>query len=150
MAHHLAQFNIARAIAPLDDPRLADFIARLDEINKLAEASPGFVWRFTAPGGQSSTYVQASDDPRMLVNLSVWASVEALRDFAYRSSHAELLRARRRWFEPAQGPTLAMWWLPAGALPTLDESKARLAVLAERGPTPDAFTFRQSFPAPSG
>ena len=146
-AWHLAQLNVARAVAPLDSPQLADFMAALDRINALAEASPGFVWRLVGDGG-NATDVRASDDPNFLVNMSVWRDAEALFDFTYRSGHVEIMRQRRRWFEAPGGPAVVLWWIEAGRTPTVDEALARLAHLAAHGPTAHAFTFKQRFAAP--
>ena len=142
---NLAQVNIARMRGALDDPVMAGFVARLDEINALADASPGFVWRLQTPEG-NATYLRPYDDDRVLFNLSVWESVETLRDYAYRSAHAEVLRQRADWFEKFEAPAVALWWVPAGHLPSIDEAKKRLAHLQEHGPTPFAFTFRALFP----
>src|SRR5215212_2317688 len=120
---------------------MADFVARLDEINALADCAPGFVWRLQTPEG-NATYVRAYDDDRILVNMSVWESVEALKEYVYRSAHAELLRARRSWFEQFAGVFVALWWVPAGHIPTVDEAKLRLQHLEEHGPSPFAFTFK--------
>jgi hypothetical protein len=148
-AHHLAQINVARALAPLDDPLLADFVAQLDLVNAAAERSEGFVWRLASDEGGPSSYVRAYDDPRMVVNLTVWTSVEAVKAYAYRNAeHAAVFRARRQWFEHLDGPSLALWWIPAGTLPTAEEGKAKLELLARLGPTPDAFTFKAPFPPP--
>ena len=141
---HLAQVNIARLLAPLDTPQLAGFVARLDEINALADGSPGFVWRLQTPEGDA-TQLRVFPDERILVNLSVWASLEALKDFAYRSRHVELLRQRRQWFEQLDQPIYALWWIPAGSLPTVEDARHRLALLAAHGPTPEAFTFQQVY-----
>jgi len=146
---HLAQFNTARALAPLDDPLLADFMAQLDEINGLAERSPGFVWRLQDASGNATT-IRAYDDPRMLINLSVWESVEALFDFAYKTDHTRVLARRKEWFEYPDGPNLVLWWIPAGTLPSLAEAAARLVHLGAHGPTAHAFTFKQRFPSPAG
>jgi hypothetical protein len=144
---HLAQVNIGRLLAPIDDPLIADFVAQLDAVNALADASPGFIWRLKDESG-NATAIPAFDDPRMIINMSVWESLEALRDYAYRSDHSKVLTRRREWFEKLDWPHLALWWLPAGTLPTVEEAKRRLQILAERGPTPDAFTFRDRFPVP--
>jgi hypothetical protein len=144
---HLAQVNIGRLLAPIDDPLIADFVAQLDAVNALADASPGFVWRLKDESG-NATAIPAFDDPRMIINMSVWESLEALRDYAYRSDHSKVLTRRREWFEKLDRPHFALWWIPAGTLPTVEEAKRRLEILAERGPTPDAFTFRDRFPAP--
>lgn len=138
---HLAQVNIARMSFSLDSPEMADFVARIEEINALAERSPGFVWRFQTSEG-NALYLRPYEDDRILFNLSVWESAEALKDYAYRSAHAELLRDRRRWFEETGEATLAMWWVPAGHIPTVEEAKQRLRHLQQHGPTDVAFTFR--------
>ena len=147
-AWHLAQVNIARALAPLDSPVMAGFVARLVEINKLAEASPGYVWRFQDDTG-NATYIRPYEDPNLLFNLSVWQTPEHLRDYVYRSNHVELMRQKQQWFEPSELPILALWWIPAGTLPSVDDAKARLEHLRQHGPRPHAFNFRQIFPPAS-
>lgn len=148
MSFHLAQLNIGRMRATLEDPVMAGFVARLDEINALADRSRGFVWRLQTEEGDA-TAIRAFDDPLILVNMSVWESIEALKSFVYQSDHVELLRARREWFEPPPGPSLVMWWIEAGHIPALEEAKARLDQLTIKGPSPAAFDFRHAHPAPS-
>src|SRR5262252_9021117 len=131
--------------APLDDPIMAGFVARLDEINALADRSPGFVWRLQTDAG-NATYLRPYDDDRILVNMSVWESIETLREYAYRSAHREVLRQRQEWFERFDGMSLALWWVPAGHRPSVDEAKQRLAHLEENGPTAFAFSFKTTFP----
>lgn len=145
---HLAQYNIARGVAPLDDPLLSGFVAQLDAVNAEAEASPGFVWRLKGDGGASSSYVRAYPDPNMLINLTVWDSIEALHNYTYRSNHADVYRQRKQWFVPSPDASFVLWWVPAGHIPTVEEGKERLEHLQEHGPTPVAFTFRRSFPPP--
>lgn len=145
--YHLAQLNIARARAPLDDPLLADFMAALDRINGLAEASPGFVWRLQSDGG-NATDIRAYDDPHMLINLSLWESPEALFDFVYKTGHAKIMTRRGEWFERMSTPSTVLWWVPAGHRPSLAEATERLEHLTKDGATPWAFTFKQRFPAP--
>jgi hypothetical protein len=147
-SYHLAQLNVGRAVAPMDDARMADFVARLDEINALAEQSPGFVWRLQGDGG-TSTELQVSDDPRYIVNLTVWKSVDDLYAFTYRSDHKTVFARRFEWFERASGPNVVLWWQPAGTIPTTEGALARLRTLADKGPTVDAFTFKQQFPPPA-
>jgi hypothetical protein len=142
---HLAQVNIARLRAPLDSPLIAGFVARLDEINALADRSPGFVWRLQTPEG-NATYLRPYDDDRIIVNMSVWESIEHLRAYVYESRHRELLRQRHEWFERLERPYAALWWVPKGHVPSIDEAKKRLARLDEEGPTPYAFSFKQAFP----
>lgn len=140
--HHLAQVNIACMRAPLDDPLMRGFTSRIDEIHALAEGDPGFVWRWT--GSDATPF----DDARLLFNLSVWTSVEALREYVYRSGHVELFRDRGEWFAESPGPSLALWWIPAGGRPDPAESRLRLDLLAQVGPSPFSFTFKQPFPEP--
>ena len=147
-SYHLAEANIALARAPLNDPLLEDFVARLDHVNAEAESSPGFVWRLKADGGQASSYLKAYDDERILLNMSVWTSIEALRTYVYRQQHGEVFRDRHRWFERSTVPSVALWWIEQGSIPTIEEGKARLAMLAADGATSNAFTFREQFPPP--
>lgn len=144
---HLAQINIARMKAPLDSPVMAGFVGRLEEINALADRSPGFVWRLQTDDGDA-TYIRPYEDDRIIVNLSVWESVDALRQYVYRTAHAELLRERKSWFEHFDAAYLAMWWIPAGHVPTVDEAKERLEHLTTNGPSPFAFNFK-SIPEPA-
>jgi Domain of unknown function (DUF3291) len=147
--YHLAQVNIARMRAPLDHPIMAEFGARLAEVNALADASPGFVWRLADTSGAAATDIHAFDDDRILINMSVWESIEALWDYTYRSGHAEPLGQRRSWFEPMEGPHLALWWVRAGELPTVADARRKLDLLRDEGPSPAAFTFKERFPAGS-
>ena len=109
--YHIAQVNIGRMRAALEDPVMAGFVERLEEINALADRSPGFVWRLQTEAG-NATYLRPYDDDRILFNFSIWESVEALRAYVYKTAHAELLRQRRDWFEQFSGAYLALWWVP--------------------------------------
>ncbi len=155
MTHHLAQVNLAYMRAPQDDPLLADFVAQLDAINALAESSPGFVWRYIA-----DTRIQTDReflDGRVLFNMSVWESIQALHTFTYRSNHAKVFAARAKWFEEwkdkvrmvqelGEGvPGVGLWWVPAGHLPSPEEAKDKLRLLARHGACPEVFTFKQAF-----
>ena len=144
---HLAQVNVALAKAPLDDPMLAGFVARLADINALSDHSPGFVWRLQTEDGDA-TAIRPYDDNRILFNLSVWESPEQLRDFVYRSAHTEVMRQRKSWFERFDGMYYALWWVAAGHIPSIDEAKGRLEQLRSHGETAQAFTFARLFPAP--
>lgn len=145
---HLAQINIARMRAPVDDPLMADFVAQLDAVNAVADQSPGFVWRLQDDAGDA-TSIRVFDDDRILINMSVWETVEALQTYVYRSVHLSVLKDRKRWFEPLGRPHTALWWIPAGHLPTPEDGKHRLDLLHWHGPTPEAFTFKHLFPAPT-
>ncbi len=146
---HLAQINLARATTPLDDPSLDDFTSRLAELNALADESPGFVWRLQTEDGDA-TGIRISDDPQLLVNLSVWESNEALYGYAYRSEHMSVMRRRKEWFEPYGSAYIALWCVPAGSVPTVEDGINRLEHLDEHGPGEYAFGFRQKFPVPTG
>ncbi len=147
--YHLAQVNIGRLRAPIEDPIMEGFRSQLDVINALADGSPGFVWRLQTEEGNAIA-IRPFADEQMAINMSVWESLEVLQQFVYRSAHAGPLRDRKQWFEPIDGPVLALWWIPAGHSPTVAEALAHLQQLKERGPSPDAFTFRQPFPSPDG
>ena len=147
MTHHLAQINIARCKAPLDSEIMRGFTEQLDQVNALAEAAPGFVWRLQEEGGDA-TSIRAFEDPLMIVNMSVWTDADALKAYTYRHQHGAAFRKRKDWFSELDGPNFALWWIPAGTVPNVDAGKERLNLLAERGPTADAFTFRETFSAP--
>lgn len=144
---HLAQVNIALPREPLDSPALAEFVANLEPVNALADAAPGFVWRLQDESGDA-TSIQAFDDERLIINMSVWESAETLWDFVYSDRHLEVMRRRREWFTRMAEVFVALWWVPAGTVPTTAEARERLEHLSEHGPTPYAFTFKQRHPAP--
>lgn len=143
--YNLAQVNIGRMRGALEDPVMSGFVARLDEINALADRSPGFVWRLQTDAG-NATYLRPYDDDRILFNFSIWESVDALRAYVYKSAHAQLLKQRREWFEQFRGAFLALWWVPRGYVPGIDEAKKRLAHLEANGPSQFAFNFKNIFP----
>lgn len=144
--YHLAQINVARPLAPLDSPLLADFVANLARINELAERSPGFVWRLQSDAGDATAFTVLDDVT--IPNLTVWESLETLHAFVYRSAHVEIMRRRREWFEKSVEAITALWWVPAGHRPDLTEAADRLLRLRRRGPTTAAFTFAKPYPAP--
>ena len=140
-AHHLAQINVSRLLAPLDSPQLADFVANLEPINALAEASSGFVWRLKSDGG-NATDIQVFDDTMIIVNMSVWSDLDALKNFAFNSAHTPIMKRRREWFEKFPTAYMALWWIEAGHVPTPAEARQRLESLDQHGPTEFAFTFQ--------
>jgi hypothetical protein len=146
--YHLAQINIARMLAPIDDPVMAEFVAQLALVNALADSSPGFVWRLQSESGDA-TSIQVYDDALIIVNLTVWENVEALREFVFKGAHHGVLRDRKRWFEKFDGPYTALWWVPVGHLPSTEEGKERMDHLRTHGDSPYAFSFRNLFPKPS-
>jgi hypothetical protein len=144
----LAQVNIGRLRAPLDDPAIAGFVDALGPVNTLADAAPGFVWRLQTDDG-NATAIKAYPDPLVIVNLSVWADLDALAAFVYRSAHRDVMVRRRAWFDGSIEPYLALWWVAAGHRPSVTEAQERLDHLRAHGPTAHAFTFRRHFPPPS-
>ena len=146
---HLAQLNVGTPVAPLTDPQLAGFVEALEPVNALADAAPGFVWRLQTEDGDATAY-RAFDDDRILVNMSVWTSVEALAEFVYSGQHREIMARRREFFVPMREAFQVLWWVPEGTVPTIAEAEQRLLHLRRHGPTPHAFTFRRPFPAPEG
>lgn len=145
--YHIAQINIARMLAPIDDPIMADFVAQLPPINALGDQSPGFVWRLQSDSGDA-TSIKVYDDDMIIINLTVWESVDSLREFVYKSAHHGVLRDRKRWFEKFDGPYYALWWIPVGHIPSPEEGKERLDHLREQGETAYAFSFHKVFPQP--
>jgi hypothetical protein len=146
MDYVLAEINIARLLAPLDDPLIKEFVDNLERINRLAEQSPGFIWRLTGDGGADATSIRPFD-PMVIVNVSVWESVEALHHYTYYTMHTDFLRRRTEWFTKLVAMSVALWWIPSEHRPDILEAKARLEHLWTHGPTPYAFTFKQRFTA---
>lgn len=146
--YHLAQLNLGRLAAPLDSAQLADFVAGLDPVNALADASPGFVWRLKDDEGGNATSFAISDDPMVIVNMSVWADHRSLWNFVYDEGHRALLRRRREFFTRMAEAFTVLWWVPAGHLPTLDEARDRLAHLRVHGPSRYAFRLQDADIAP--
>src|ERR1700732_3971673 len=146
--YHLAQVNIGRIVAPMDSPEMSGFVSQLQPINAVADRSPGFVWRLQTGSGDA-TSILPYDDPRININMSVWESVEALKQFVYKSGHIVPLRDRLKWFEKPAAAHMAMWWIPAGHIPTIEEAKERLQFRRTRGDTAAAFSFANPYPAPA-
>lgn len=151
MSWQLAQANVAYALADHGDPRMESYFVRLDEINRLADASPGFVWRYLTDSRDPAQ--REFPDPRVLFNMSVWTSIDALHAYTYRTAHREVYAGRKQWFADVKdvvgGHALAMWWIPAGERPTVAEAKRRLESITADGPSARAFTFKQRFEPPA-
>lgn len=141
---HLAQLNIAHMKFAFDDPAMAGFVARLDDINALADDAPGFVWRLPAEEGDATAIDYFGADA--LVNMSVWRDIESLHAYVFRSAHNQVMAQRRQWFEHIESAYSVLWWIDAGHIPGLDEAGERLQRLRSEGPGPSAFTFKQPFP----
>lgn len=142
--HHLAQVNIARMLAPIDSPVMEDFVANLDRINAVAEASEGFIWRLTGEENDA-TALRVFDDDFLIINMSVWESRDALFAFTYKSDHVEIFARRKEWFSAMSDMHMALWYVEAGHEPTPEEAKQRLEYLNLHGATPYAFSFKDKF-----
>lgn len=143
--HYLAEFNIGQLHAPIDDPMIAEFKNALDEINRLGEQSPGFIWRLKDDSG-NATGIRAYDDPSVSINLTVWDSIDSLHQYTYYSHHTDFFRRAGEWFVKMKTPNFVLWWQPADQIPpSIGEAKARLDYLTAHGPSPYAFTFKKRF-----
>jgi hypothetical protein len=140
----LAQINVAQAKAEMDTDAMSRFVSRLDEINQIADKSPGFIWRLQSDDGDA-TSIRVFDDPLLLVNMSVWDSVEALKTFVYKSLHVELIRDREAWFNKLGTAHQALWWIPHGHIPTTREAEEKLEHIRQHGASQEAFTFGKLF-----
>ncbi|MEM1142956.1 MAG: DUF3291 domain-containing protein [Pseudomonadota bacterium] len=144
---HVAQINVGTIKYPAEDPRMQGFMSRLDEINAIADTTPGFVWRLQSESG-NATDIDVGGPALFIANMSVWESVEVLFDYVYRTTHRELMVKRRDWFEKPSSIYQALWWVPAGHVPSVEEGLERIERLKKHGPTPEAFTFKSRYPAP--
>lgn len=131
----LAQVNIAKLVAPEGDPLVADFFEQVPQVNALAEASDGFIWRYEGD----------YPDPLIAFNMSVWKSLEDLRHFVYQSAHVHVLRRKQEWFSAMSSAHMALWWIDENHLPTTDDALAKLKSLDANGPSVDSFTFANPF-----
>jgi len=147
--YELAQVNIGRMLAPLDSPTMRDFVDNLDPVNAAAEAAEGFVWRLVDEDGGNATGFRFYGDDWLIVNMSVWTGSEAFNAYVYGPAHRPFLQRRREWFEHIAEAITALWWVPAGERPTVQDAEKRLTILREKGPTAEAFTMKEQFAPPS-
>ncbi|WP_425039559.1 DUF3291 domain-containing protein [Primorskyibacter sp. S187A] len=138
---HLAELNVGRLLAPVDDPRVQDFMRNLDLVNGLGKRSPGFVWMMEGSGepGTGNTENSIGDDPQFVANLSVWESVETLEHFVWNTVHRQFYERRQEWFEVMGEQHFVMWWVPEGHKPALEEALQRLEHKRAHGDTDHAF-----------
>jgi hypothetical protein len=141
---HIAQLNVAKMKYEFDDPRMQEFIDRLDDINALADHAPGFVWRLQTDEGDATAIDFFGVDT--LVNMSVWQDMGSLHSYVYRSAHNEVMARRKLWFDRMESAYSVLWWVPAGHNPGIEEAASRLDLLRRQGPSESAFTFKQAFP----
>jgi hypothetical protein len=149
---HLAEVNVAKLRAPVDSPAIAGLLRALDDVNWLADKSPGFVWRHRPDDGPL-TAAELRGEGEVSVTISVWEDYEALHQYVYRSAHGLFMQRRAKWFVPLPGFTTALWWVGEGTEPSVAEAMSRLEHLRLHGPTPSAFSLRRQFDpdgAPAG
>ena len=144
MKYYLAQVNIARMLAPLDDPSMLDFVNNLDRINKLAEQSEGFIWRLVDES-DNATSLRIFNDDFLIVNMSVWNSMDHLFQFTYQPGHIEIFKRKKEWFTKMGDAHLACWFVPEEYRPTIRDAEQRLEYLNKHGETPYAFTFKKRY-----
>ena len=145
--YNLAQLNIAKMKYAIDDPAMQDFVDQLDPVNESADNSPGFVWRLQTGEGDA-TDVRIYDDEYLLVNLSVWESIEALKAFVASQRHGAVMRRRTEWFDRMDEAYLVMWWVPEHHRPSIQEAQDKLDMLRKLGPTPAAFDWSNPYSTP--
>ena len=144
--YHLAQLNIAHMRGDYEDPVMADFVANIDRINDIADTSPGFIWRLEDEEGNATSIRPFGDS--ILINMSLWESLDALKAFVFDSMHREIMKRRGEWFQRMEDAYVVLWWVPAGHIPSEDEAGEKLALLRANGPGPEAFNFREPFGPP--
>lgn len=143
--YHIAEFNIGRLKYPKDSIEVKDFMDALDHVNSMGETTEGFVWMLKDEEGYGATGVEAFDDPQIIVNYTIWDSIDKLHTFTYSGDHIEVFRRRREWFEKHEQPSLVLWWIKEGEIPSIEEAKERLDYLRRHGPSPFAFNFTKRF-----
>jgi hypothetical protein len=147
--YELAQVNIGRMLAPLDSPAMREFVDNLDAVNAVADAAEGFVWRLVDDDGANATGFRFYGDEWLIVNMSVWNGPETLKAYVFGAAHRPFLQRRREWFAHLGEAITALWWVPAGERPTVQDAEKRLTLLREKGPTGESFTLRRTFPPPA-
>lgn len=141
--HHLAELNVGKLLAPVGDPRVAEFIDNIERINNLGTRMPGFVWMLEGSGSPNATPGATehaiAGDPLYVPNLTVWEDAASLETFVWGTLHKKFYEKRQEWFEVLGKMHFVMWWVPEGHKPTLAEALERLEMLREQGDSPDAF-----------
>jgi hypothetical protein len=140
---HLAQVNIAKKLAPLDDPIMQDFINNVDKMNAIADSSPGFIWRMKDE--DKDLGAQVFQDDSLVINISVWEDLDLLFNYTYNSGHIEVFKRKKEWFSKMKMMHMAFWYVPEGYEPSFQDAKDRLDYLNIHGDSPYAFTFKSKF-----
>ena len=142
--YNLAQVNIAKMLAPINDPIMQDFVNNLDRINVTADQAKGFVWRLQSEK-DNATAIKVFEDESLVINMSVWADMDSLFNYIYKSGHIEVFKRKKEWFTKLQMMHMVFWFVQADHTPTPKEAKERLEHINTHGETPYAFTFKSKF-----
>jgi hypothetical protein len=67
----------------------------------------------------------------------------------FKSNHLHFLKRKKEWFETAEQANYALWWVPVGHRPSIEEAKVKLAMLRKEGDSIAAFSFKNVFASPS-
>ncbi len=147
--YQIAEINVARMKGVhINDPIMKEFVDNLDHVNGIAEKSEGFIWRLKDENNDATSFNPYNDE-QIIINVSVWETIEALETFVYKTFHTDFLKRRKEWFNSYGKVATALWWIPQGEFPTVEEAVAKLDYLQKNGATPVVFNFRNKFPNPS-
>jgi hypothetical protein len=147
--YQLAEINVARMKGvDINDPIMLEFVDNLERVNALAESSEGFVWRLKDESGDA-TNINPYNDEQVIINVSVWESIETLENFVYKTFHTDFLKRRREWFQTFGKVHTAMWWIPEGQFPSTQDAVDKLDKLQKNGASELVFDFRNKFEKPN-
>ncbi|WP_264566405.1 DUF3291 domain-containing protein [Flavobacterium sp. N3904] len=146
--YQLAEINIARMKGVnIHDPIMKEFVDNLDKVNEIAEKSDGFVWRLKDEEN-NATNLNPYNDEQIIVNYSIWESIETLEHYMYKTFHSEFLKRRKEWFQTFGQVSTAMWWIKKREIPDLAEAMEKLDYLQKNGASEIVFNFKQKYPKP--
>ncbi|TRX34043.1 DUF3291 domain-containing protein [Flavobacterium sp. ZT3R18] len=146
--YQLAEINIARMKGvAINDPIMKEFVDNLDKVNEIAEQSEGFVWRLKDEDN-NATNLNPYNDEQIIVNISVWDSIESLEHYMYKTFHSEFLKRRKEWFQSFGQVSTAMWWVKKGEIPDINQAMEKLDYLQKNGVSEIVFNFKQKYPKP--
>ena len=146
--YHIAEINVARMKGVnIDDPIMNEFVENLESVNNLAESSEGFVWRLKDENNDATSFNPYKDE-QIIINVSVWESIESLENFVFKTFHSDFLRRRKEWFKSYGKIHTAMWWVPKGNYPTVQEAVDKLDYLQKNGSSEIVFDYKNKFPEP--
>ena len=145
--HYIVQANFAVWKENIGQGLVQEFTSQIEHVHEEAENAKGYVWRYIDdPDPKRIERVFGIE--RIIFNMSVWESIDDLKEFTYKNLHSDVMRKRAQWFDHLAQHTLVLWWVKVGHMPTAEEAKARFDMLERLGPTPEAFTFAKPFSCP--